>query len=683
MHAKADHGRTRLRAFVGGNVVAALAIVVALIAGEGWSIPSPDRPIEFGLLVLLLIVAELCPISIQRGEAKDVITVSGPFAVALLLRWPLIFVLIAQGVASLVDGAAHKLAWWVRVFNVSQYAVSLGTAGWVFRALAEPIPRTSFDTGDFGAALIAGLTFFLLNNTLTGIGIALSERFPVRPFLLEDFSFQLMTNGGLIALAPVLLVVIDRHILLMAVLLVPFVAIYRGATVALEKEHQARHDALTGLPNRTELEAIATRALGSAGPERLSVGVMMVDLNNFKDVNDTLGHDVGDSLLRQVAARLGDALSGSATVGRFGGDQFAVVAPALKSPFDAPGIARQVLDQFGPTFEVEGSMFDLRARVGLAVSPQHGEDVGLLLRHSEIALEGAKARHSELEIYEPATNQYTRRRLKLATDLRTSLETGELAVHYQPIVDLGSKRVVSVEALLRWEHPDFGLVAPDEVIALAERTGSIGAVTEFVLSTALRQVSSWRRDGIDVGVSVNVSGQDLNATLPARIATLLAISGVPSTRLTLELTETAIVEDPEVAARIIQELKAMLVRVAIDDFGTGYSSLAYLKRLPVDEIKIDRSFVTNMPHDSADEMIVQSTIDLARNLKLSVVGEGIETPRIWKMLADMGCARGQGYLLGRPGAAHSVAGLLGGSLSLPAEPEVVVTLEPDELSETA
>lgn len=640
----------------------------------------PRQPAEFALFVGLLLIGELFPITIQRKDAKDLITVSGPFALALLLRWPLEFVLIAQATASLIDGAVHRISWWARAFNVSQYIVSLAGAGFVFHALASSISPTGFTAMHFAAALAAAAVFFVLNNTLTGIGIAFSESLPVRDLLLDDLGFQLSTNGALIALAPILLVVADRNVLLMLLLPIPLIAIYRAATVTIEKDHQSRHDLLTGLANRTQFEEMGIEAVSDARSRGQSTAVLMVDISNFNDVNDTLGHDVGDELLKQVAGRLAGALEKPNLVSRFGGDQFAILLPKLDSPFRATELTEQLMDRFERSFVIDASPFELEASAGLAVFPQHGDDVGALLRHAEIALEQAKKHRSRWDVYKPENNPYTWRRLALAADIRKAIVASELTLLYQPIADLSSGQTVAVEALVRWPHREFGLVAPDEFVALAERTGAIRHLTEYVLNVALRQASEWRADGIELAVAVNISSHDLTNELPKRIATLLAIWGVPSHSLVLELTETAFMSDPVSSARIVEELKGMNVRLTIDDFGTGYSSLGYLKRLPVDEIKIDRSFVSHMASDSSDETIVRSTIDLARNMGLSVVGEGIDSRHVWEMLVAMGCNRGQGYLIGMPSNPEELQTVLRDGVPFdigPPVPRLVTTTDDD------
>nr|MDQ3878380.1 diguanylate cyclase [Actinomycetota bacterium] len=447
-------GSHRLPIFVAANCAVAGVAIAVVASRAGWSIPAPVRPTQLALFICLLIVGELFPITIQRKGTKDLITVSGPFALALLLRWPLIFVIVAQSVASLLDGAVHRISWWARLFNVSQYIVSLASAGLLFHALASPITAANFSATHFFAALAAAAVFFVMNNTLTGIGIGLSEGLPLLRLLLDDLWFQVSTNGALIALAPILLVVADRNVLLMLLLPIPLVAIYRSATVTIEKEHQSRHDVLTGLPNRVEFEALADDAIAAAGSSAKTVAVIMVDISDFNDVNDTLGHEVGDELLKQVGTRLRGVVDSEIAVTRFGGDQFAILAPSLPTPFQATEIARSLLAAFDDSYFIDSSAFDLGASAGLAVFPQHGDDVGSLLRHAEIALEEAKKRHTGFEIYKPENNPYTWRRLALAADLRKAIASGDLTLLYQPIVDMPSGKVGSVEALVRWPHPE-------------------------------------------------------------------------------------------------------------------------------------------------------------------------------------------------------------------------------------
>jgi diguanylate cyclase (GGDEF)-like protein len=412
---------------------------------------------------------------------------------------------------------------------------------------------------------------------------------------------------------------------------------------AAEREHEALHDPLTGLPNRT----LFLRELADviAAPHA-KAAVLLMDLNGFKDVNDTLGHHAGDLLLRDVGGRLERALdSTGGLVARLGGDEFAILLPGVGGELAAKTVAHEVMAVLEKQTTIEGVRVDITASIGITLCPLHGDAATTLLRRADIAMYAAKGSHGHIQIYNPERDHHSPQRLALASELRMTVERGELKVVYQPKADLRTGRVVGVEALARWNHPDRGFVPPEEFIAVAERSGVIRELTMHVLRTTLQQCRAWRLDGLGLNVSVNVSARALRSDFPAQVAAILGETGVAAGALTLEVTESSIMADPEHTGLVLDELSAMGVNIAVDDFGTGYSSLTYLKRLPVDEIKIDKSFVLGMSSDEDDAAIVRSTVDLGRNLGLRVVAEGIETSATWTALTTLGCDMAQGYFL--------------------------------------
>jgi diguanylate cyclase (GGDEF)-like protein len=417
---------------------------------------------------------------------------------------------------------------------------------------------------------------------------------------------------------------------------------------AAEKEYQALHDALTGLPNRTLFRDRVGHALVSPREDSLSA-VMLMDLDRFKDVNDTLGHHNGDLLLQEVAQRMRTALEPEVTVARLSGDEFAILLPTVSSLHHATEVARRILDVLRRPFVVANVELDIDASIGIAVHPLHGEDAHKLIQRADIAMYMAKESHSGHEVYSTERDGYSAARLALAAELRGAIEREELTIYYQPKVDMKSGTVTGAEALVRWTHPERGFMAPDEFIQVAEHTGLIRPLTTMVMRSALRQCRSWADDGLQLGVSVNLSVRSLlDLHLPASVEALLAEFDVPPSRLTLEITESSIMADPIRAADIVDQLSELGVGLAIDDFGTGYSSLSYLKRLPVTEIKIDKSFVMAMTTEDNDAVIVRSTIDLGQNLGLKVVAEGVESHEMWLQLQALGCDVAQGYHLSRP-----------------------------------
>jgi diguanylate cyclase (GGDEF)-like protein len=380
---------------------------------------------------------------------------------------------------------------------------------------------------------------------------------------------------------------------------------------------------------------------------------VLLDLDHFKDFNDTLGHPVGDRILREVANRLVDAAPEGASVHRAGGDEFAVVVNGGLS--SSRRAALNLLSCFDWPVPVESLDLLVRASVGVAVAPDHGSDGETLMKNADIALYHAKVERDMISIYSPEFDVNTVERLQLLADLRTAIDEKALYVAYQPQVDLDSGRTVGVEALVRWDHPSRGPIGPDEFIPLAENSGLIYPLTAFVLDTALRQVARWRAAGHDLRLAVNLSARHLSdPALPDLVAGTAAIHEVPLSALVLEVTETGILADPTRTNVVIRALRERGVAVAIDDYGTGNASLGYLQRLEIDELKIDRSFVSNIRTDIHNLIIVRSTIELALALGLRVVAEGIEDEATTEVLRGFGQVIGQGYHLGRPVAPDEI-----------------------------
>lgn len=421
---------------------------------------------------------------------------------------------------------------------------------------------------------------------------------------------------------------------------------------------QAFHDAVTSLPNRAHFHA-RVQELTSA-PDPAPFALYLLDLDNFKEINDAFGHAHGDNVLRQLSSRLENRVSRATMVARLGGDEFALVVPTHDLS-DARRFALQILRVFDSPFTVEDTELTLCGSVGAAVFPTHAANVEGLLRLADIAMYAAKrAGGARYFLDEPAGSRRSSRRPPLQAELRRALEGGELTLYYQPLVDLRWGTVSGVEALARWNHPHKGLVLPSQFIDLVEQDGLAGRLATWALRGALGQVTTWRARGLDVRVSVNLSARNLdNPDLPALVEGLLHECGAAPGWLTLELTENSIILDPGRTISLLSDLRALGVRIAVDDFGSGQSALAYLKRLPVDEVKIDRSFVLNMTVDRHDAAIVRSTIRLAHDLGLEVVGEGVENEATRNLLAAYGCDFGQGFFLGRPTTARSAALRLG------------------------
>jgi diguanylate cyclase (GGDEF)-like protein/PAS domain S-box-containing protein len=412
--------------------------------------------------------------------------------------------------------------------------------------------------------------------------------------------------------------------------------------------HRALHDALTDLPNRTLLRDRLHQAILASQRDGSSVGLLFMDLDRFKEVNDSYGHHAGDALLIQVALRLRRLISEPDTVARLGGDEFAVLLPTSDRA-RATGVMRDIIALFGDPLEAEGNTLEVGTSIGCALFPEHGDDASLLMRRADMAMYAAKRTGSVFTFYAPEHDRNNRERLGLMHDLRSALEGEGLSLHFQPLLHLRTGDVTGVEALIRWEHPVHGTLSPDSFIPAAEQSGLIGPLTEWVLDGALRQGAEWQAEGLDVGVAVNLSARTIHdQDVVARIAKSLRKWDVTASKLTVEITESAIILDPAAAYRTLSALQDLGVRVSIDDFGTGYSSLAHLKKLSVDQIKVDRSFVADMTTNGDSATIVRSVLDLGRNLGLEVVAEGVEDQDTEDMLRALNCDLVQGYHVGRP-----------------------------------
>ena len=422
----------------------------------------------------------------------------------------------------------------------------------------------------------------------------------------------------------------------------------------------ATHDALTGLPNRSLLAERIRAALRSGRRGAPAVTVLAVDLDRFKEVNNLVGHRYGDLLLREVARRITAVAPAGATVARFGADDFAVLVPG--NGHDEPCIPERLLAALHDTFLIDGISVDIEAAVGVARGPEHGTGAEELLRHADAAMVVAKQRKSGYVVYDPAADQQAPNRLALLGDLRRAIDADDqIMVHYQPKIGLNGGRLVGVEALVRWQHPRLGRMAPDSFIPMAETTALILGLTAKVLDIAMRQAKSWSQAGLRIPVAVNLSARCLHdPTLADQVLDLLDRHGVPPVLLELEITESMVMVDPDRALQVLRRLHEAGIRLSVDDFGTGHSSMAYLKELPVDELKIDRSFVQEMTRNGGDAVLVQSAIALGHNLGLSVVAEGVENADILAALDRLGCDVVQGFHLGRPMPAEEVATWLAG-----------------------
>jgi diguanylate cyclase (GGDEF)-like protein len=658
--------RRTIEAYVAAVSVAGFALFTFLMVRDGL------EAVRWSLWYLwpftaFVIVGQLLPVKVpHRGEQEE-ITTSSTFAFALLLAAGLPAAVLALAVASLVADVWHRKPLWKAGFNIAQYTLSLGAGHLVLQAF-EIFPRFPegpvFQGGVLAAVLLAAAAYFVVNNTVTGVALALAQRLPIVSYLRSDLGLQAGTAAVLLALGPVVVVVAEQSLFMVALLGIPMAIVYKGARVWLEKEsreHQATHDQLTGLPNRTLFYERVREEIdrdGDDGP----FAVMLIDLDRFKEINDTLGHYAGDQLLRQIGPRMRSVLRDEDLIARLGGDEFAVLVPDIPGEHSALAVAERLQEALEVQFTIEGLSLDVDASIGIAIHPDHGVTLDDLMRRADVAMYMAKEGHTGYELYAPERDRHSLGRLTLLGELRRAIEKGELVLHYQPKADLKTGRVVAAEALVRWDHPRHGMMGPDKFVPLAERTGMMRPLTLFVLNAALRQCREWHAVGQPIGVAVNLSARNLlDLRFPDEVQRLLTTWQVAPGWLELEITESAVMADPHRAMHVLARLSEMGIGVSLDDFGTGYSSLVYLKRLPVNEVKIDKSFITHMTDEENDAVIVESTIDLARSLGLRVVAEGVETEEVWRLLGQLGCDMAQGYYLSKPMSAIDLTNWLQGA----------------------
>jgi len=648
-------GRPRsVTAFVAG----AFGLAVTLLMIFGW-LQTPRIPwaswqmVSCYLFVALLLVGELRPLVVARSDGDtDRVTVSTTFAVTLVVIGPVCLAMAAQVASVAIDDLWRRRQPFRAAFNVGQYALTVAAARLIYSlASGHPFlqPVSDFGPRDLLPSLLAGTTYLVVNNGAVAVIVALDSGLRVLSLLREDLRIQGITSAILIGLAPVAAVVANFFLPMVPLLVLPLVGVQHNAWIAARRQHDALHDGLTGLPNRELFRRRAERALAMCRGSGKRLAVMLVDLDHFKEVNDTLGHHVGDELLREVAQRVIGALPEGVTLARLGGDEFAILLPGVDDLETMTSLAQQITTYLTEPAIADGVRIAVQASIGIAAYPDHGVTIDELLQRADIALYQAKENRGDVQVYRPEIDQHTVTRLNLLADLHSATKSGEFQLVYQPQVDASDGSVVAVEALLRWHHPSRGVISPDEFIPLAENTGAISAISRQVMEMALTDLALLHSTQHDLSMSVNVSPRLLSdLALATWLRSLLAATSIPPSLLTIEVTESTIASDPTRAMQVLQDLREAGVRVAIDDFGTGYSSMSQLGQLQPDEIKVDKSFVMQMSTDETSAAIVRSTIDLGHGLGVWVVAEGVENRETYTALADLGCDRLQGYHIARP-----------------------------------
>ena len=641
----------RRTALFRGYVCAVVAAGTAVLAVALRSIDVSallGLPPAFWVLCALLVLAELRPLFTAGARDANGLVLSTTFVFALVLRFGLPVAVLVQALATATADIGRRKAPWRTAFNVSQFALSWAAAAGTMRlvghsaSLSSPLDLTGLDLLAAGAG---GITYFVVNQLLVTIAVSLKTGRPVGRLLRADLAYEAATNGALLALSPLIALLVEQGTAFLPLLLPSLAAVYRVASIALQREQQALTDALTGLPNRTLLTALTADSLVDEGEE--GTALLLLDLDRFKEINDTLGHHVGDRLLQAVAKRLSAAVRSGDTVVRLGGDEFAVLLPGTDA-VRAEEAARRLLDAVCAPVALEGLQVDVGASIGVAVAPEHGLDLDALLQHADVAMYVAKEARTGVELYDADLDHNSTSRLGLLGELRRALAEDELEVHYQPKAELSSGRISGVEALVRWRHPERGLVPPDEFVPLAESSGLIEDITRRVVDAAVGQLALWHAQGLELRMAVNVSVRDLaSSALVDSVVSALDRHGVQARSLVLEVTEGSLFAESYRAATTLRRLDELGVALSLDDFGTGWSSLGHLRRLPVQELKVDRSFVLRMCRDPRDAAIVRSVVDLGAGLGMRVVAEGVEDQETWELLREMGCHEAQGWLLSR------------------------------------
>jgi diguanylate cyclase (GGDEF)-like protein/PAS domain S-box-containing protein len=771
-------------------IVVALGIAalirLATVDGIGWVRKDP------GTLVLLAVagfLAELKPLKVPRGSETEHVSLSTTFSAVVLIGWGTLAACVGLAGASLLAGLVARRALWKTAFNASQYALSLAGAGAVLSGVLTLQGRSiePFLPGALPAVFLAGLVFFVVNNTLVATAIALAQGRSVIEANLEGFGFQAATAAAVVSLAPAVYVLIQWSPLVLPVLAIPLVALYQGGRAATERirsedrfhamaqnaaelvtivdeqgmvtyvsqsaqaiigrtedemlgshiltfidredrpraealfadilkspgkiatgdllllhgtggsrqfelvwnnllsnasvkgvvvngrdvterkaledelAHQAFHDPLTSLANRALFRNRVEHALARSGRDKGPVAVMFLDLDNFKTINDSLGHAAGDLVLFEVARRLRGCLRPGDTAARLGGDEFGVLLEP-EAAHDIRAVAERILAALVPAFSVQQKEVAIRASIGIAVSGGPDESAEEILRNADVAMYAAKAHgKSRYEVFEPRMHASAVERLELEGDLQRALEADELFLAFQPIVALSDGRIVGAEALIRWNHPRRGSVSPAEFIPIAEDSGLIVPLGRFVLAEGCRQAKRWLAEYSDepVSVSVNVSATELQRDdFVGHVAAVLNETDVDARLIVLEITESVLMQHTDEALRRLLDLKALGVRLAMDDFGTGYSSLSYLKLFPMDVLKIDRTFVQGLASGPEDSALARAIVQIGRTMRMTTVAEGIETGEQVMRLRSLGCEFGQGNFLAPPQAADQVTGLL-------------------------
>jgi diguanylate cyclase (GGDEF)-like protein len=660
-------------------------VAFAAVVGVGFDVWSSVRspvfgphPAEFAFFAACCLVTELRPLRWLRLQDGGEVTASWTFMLALLLVAPPAAPVAVSVIVFVTGDLVSRKSPPKVLFNASQITIALTLAYVVLWAghQQDVLVRAGSPTlWWFVAFAVAAALAFAVNSLLTCIAIAIHQDCSISRTIQEGAIVHLSTDGMLIALSPVFVVVGERSLRLVPLLLVTTWVVYHSAASALARRHEADHDPLTQLPNRRVFDSTLAAAIEKVERSGQSVGVVVLDLDRFKTVNDGLGHQVGDQVLLDVAARLRAACRPSDLVVRLGGDEFAIIVTPASSVEAVETQARRCLAAFADEITGAGFPVSVSASVGVAVLPDHAADAETLVRHADEAMYRAKQGRLGVVVYDNEFEPVSIGRIGLLTDLSRAVQNNELFLVYQPQISLVTNQIVGVEALLRWQHPRVGIVGPSSFMPLAEHTEMIRPITDWVLGEALAQCARWQHRGFSLRMSINASAYDIKEKqFVTTVGRRLQETGVSASCLELEITENALTGGTSAVYSVLAALRSLGVAISIDDFGTGYSSMTQLRDLPVDQIKVDRQFVSRMTTDSRDAVIVESIIRLGTSLGLETVAEGVQDSETATRLQQLGCEMAQGFYYARPVAADRIEDLIvrgKRSLSVPNAPQGV------------
>jgi diguanylate cyclase (GGDEF)-like protein len=654
-HAPRTSRVTALNVYVGFIVLSAIALLLPdLIRADRASLVGHNTAACL-IFAALLLLGEARPLKWLRLNDGGELTASWAFALAILLLDAPLGAMLAMALASLIGDLIHGKPPLRTAFNVGQITISLEAASIILTAFGQG------DTLSVGGALgpawfltaaTAASALFVVNASLTCVALALHEGTSIPGMMRRGLPLNISTDGALVALSPIFAVVAQRSLLLLPLIVATAGLVYRSTQSALDHEHQANHDELTTLLNRRAFLSRISDELLDRDPSR-HCALVLIDLDGFKQTNDQLGHAVGDLVLREVGQRL-SSRSGEIAA-RLGGDEFAVLLTNVSTAESAHLQASALLVDLCRPLTEAGFPLAIGASIGVSIWPNDGTDAATLTQAADLAMYAAKQVGNSVRLYRETSGAAEVGRVTLLADLQAALGRNELVLWYQPQIDLASEKVIGLEALIRWHHPRLGLVTPGQFMPMAEHTDLMRPITAFVVNQAASDLAGWLQFDPTMRVAINVSAQNVHdLEFPKLVRDTLATHAVPAVAFEIEITENAVLAHPDRAMVVLDTLHETGVRITIDDFGTGYSSLANLRRLPVQTIKIDRSFVGTMMVDPDDRIIVRSVSDLARSLGLNTVAEGVETVECLDELRAIGCDAAQGYLISRPMPAPAV-----------------------------